>query len=180
MVGSFELLSEPKHSSNDLITTQRSQGITCSLIAHSLYCIFHPMVAALHYSLNMTPELSHSEAKKKKKIIAKSFVEHMTTVIEQVQPDKLAEQLYGIGVLDMDERDHALNNHKAVEDRASELVQLLKRKLWLSPEWFGDICKILRNCGAKVIAQVIGQNRDNSLSFPCTYHVKQSTITIAL
>ena len=81
----------------------------------------------------------------------------METLIDQVQPDEVAAKLYGIGVLDIDELHRASDMQEAVDDRTRELVRLLKRKLWLSPEWFVDICKILRNCGVKVITQVIGK-----------------------
>lgn len=118
--------------------------------------IFLHTAAAMHYSLSMTPELSTSEAQKRKKIIAKSLLEHMESLIEQVQPDEVAEKLYGIGVLDINELNRASDKQEAEEDRARDLARLLKRKLWLSPEWFVDICKILRNCGVKVISLVIG------------------------
>lgn len=135
--------------------------------------IFLLTADALHYSLCMTPELSPSEAKSRKKIISNSFSHHMETLMEQIKPDEVADRLYGIGVLDIDELGRASDKQEAVDDRARELVRLLKRKLWQSPEWFVDVCKILRNCGVKVIAQVIGREPmyHLTLGHVCSYYI---------
>ncbi len=106
---------------------------------------------------SLTPQLTPSEAQKRKKIITRSFVEHMHDLIDQVKADEVAGKLYGIGILDVTERQQAEDKSRDETERAMELVRLIKWKLWRSPEWFVDVCKILRNCGVKVISQVIGE-----------------------
>ena len=114
-------------------------------------------MASLYSS--MTPELSPSEAKRRKRVIAKSLVLHMHELVEQVRPDEVAGKLYGIGILDVPECHRAADKSRCENERAMELVQLIKWKLWRSPEWFVDISKILRNCSVKVVSKIIGKMR---------------------
>ena len=76
-----------------------------------------------------------------------------------MNPEEVAGKLYGIGILDLDEQLRASDKSRCEKARAAELVQLIKWKLWRSPEWFVDVCKILRNCGVKIVSQVIGKRR---------------------
>jgi len=112
-------------------------------------------MASLYSSL--TPELSPSEAKRRRRVIAKSIVQHMHELVGQVRPDEVAGKLYGIGILDVPERHRAADKGRSENERTMELVQLIKWKLWRSPEWFVDVSKILRNCGVKVISKIIGE-----------------------
>ena len=77
--------------------------------------------------------------------------------MEQVNPEEVANKLYGIAVLDTSEVEMAMDEDEPMEDRTRKLMQLVKTKLWQNPGWFVDVCKILRACGVKVISQVIGE-----------------------
>ena len=85
--------------------------------------------------------------------------------VQRVGPDHVAEKLYGIAVLDKEEAKLASNEgEEPVEEPARVLMQLVKKKLWKSPCWFVDVCKVLRACGIKEISQVIGRCSHNITS----------------
>lgn len=81
---------------------------------------------------------------------------HFEALVEQVNPEDVANKLYGIAVLDEHEVSQASDETEPPEDRARALMQLIKKKLWMNPGWFADVCKVLRACGVKAISQVIG------------------------
>lgn len=107
----------------------------------------------MHYSLLLT---CHSEEGTKKEAIGSALFDHFESLVKQVQPEDVANKLYGIAVLDGCEVERALDGAEPRDERARSLMQLVKRKLWKNPEWFVDVCKILRACGVKAISQVIG------------------------
>ena len=104
----------------------------------------------MHYSLSLTPQ---SEEGIKKEAIAGALSEHFESLVEQVEPEVVANKLYGIAVLDSGEVERTSEG----EEPARLLMQLLKKKLWKNPGWFVDVCKIFRACGVKAISQVIGR-----------------------
>lgn len=108
---------------------------------------------ALHYSLLLS---SPSEEGTKKEAISASLFDHFESLVEQVEPEGVANKLYGIAVLNDSEVEQASDGTEPKEDRARTLMQLVKKKLWKNPGWFVDVCKILRACGVKAISQVIG------------------------
>ena len=97
---------------------------------------------------------SRDEAKKKE--IDKSLLDHFEALVEELNPEEVVYKLYGIAVLDSNELECASDMTEPQEDRARALLQLIRKKLSTHPQWFADICKILRNCGVKVITEVIG------------------------
>ena len=105
---------------------------------------------------------SHSE---EKVTIANALLTHFETLVEQVNPEDVANKLYGIAILDDYDVSQALDESEPLEDRARALVQLIKKKLWMNPAWFADVCKVLQVCGVKVISKVIGKwgNRKKKL-----------------
>jgi len=115
-------------------------------------------VPAQHYSINLEMTSPHrsEEEQAKKAAISSSLYDHFESLVEQVNPEDAASKLYGIAVLDSTEEQQALDETEPVEERARNLMQLLKKKLWVNPGWFTDICKVLRACGVKAIANVIG------------------------
>ena len=74
-----------------------------------------------------------------------------------MNPEDVATKLYGIAVLDASELARASEEAEPVEERARALLHVIKKKLWMNPEWFVDVCKVLRACGVKAIAKVIGR-----------------------
>lgn len=112
--------------------------------------------SALHYSLNLTSLSSPSEERAKKSAISSSIFNHFEALVEQVKPEEVASKLYGIAVLDECEVSQASDETEPLEDRAGALMQLIKKKLWMNPGWFADVCKVLRACGVKTISKVIG------------------------
>ncbi len=107
------------------------------------------------YSFSQFSPLCSKEELKRKQI-AKSFLDHFEELVKQVDPEDLAHKLYGIAVIDTDEVECASFREEPIEDRARSLLQLLKRKLWANPEWFVDVCKILRNCDVNAVSEMIG------------------------
>lgn len=112
--------------------------------------------SALHYSLNLTSLSSPGEEKAKKSAISSSLFNHFEVLVEQINPEDVANKLYGIAVLDKYDVSQASDESEPVEDRARALMQLIKKKLWMNPGWFADVCKVLRACGVKAISKVIG------------------------
>ena len=99
-------------------------------------------------------------------------MEHFESLVQQVNPEEVANKLYGIAVLDHAEVDRASNGAEPMEDRARALVQLVKKKLWKNPGWFVDVCKILRACGVKAIAEVIGNPVHDRLWYLCVWSIE--------
>lgn len=112
---------------------------------------------AQHYSLPLRSLKCPSEEGAQKDAIAESLREHFETLVEQVNPEEVANKLYGIAVLDTNEVEMFVDEDEPKEDRTRRLMQLVKTKLWQNPGWFVDVCKILRACGVKAISQVIGE-----------------------
>lgn len=83
--------------------------------------------------------------------------DHFESLVEQVEPEDVANKLYGIAVLDSGEVERASEEIEPKDERAKFLIRLIKKKLWKNPGWFVDVCKILRACGVKTISQVIGR-----------------------
>lgn len=112
---------------------------------------------ARHYSLQLRSLVCPSEEGAQKDAIAGSLLEHFETLVEQINPEEVANKLYGIAVLDSSEVEMVMDEDEPKEDRTRRLIQLVKTKLWQNPGWFADVCKILRACGVKAISQVIGE-----------------------
>ena len=73
-----------------------------------------------------------------------------------MNPENVANKLYGIAVLDDAEVERASDPSEPVEERAWALMNLIEKKLQQNPGWFVEICKILRACGIKAVSQVVG------------------------
>ena len=94
----------------------------------------------------------------KREAISQALFKHFEALAEDMNPEEVANKLYGIAVLDDSELEHASDSSEPTEERAWALLKLVRRKLQQKPSWFVDICKILRACGVKAITQVIGTN----------------------
>lgn len=102
-------------------------------------------------------ETYSEEEAEMRRIIDQSLFDHFETLVKQVEPEEVAQKLYGIAVLDGNEVEYAEDSEEPVQERARALLQLIKKKLWSKPQWFVEICKVLRTCGVKGISDVIGE-----------------------
>lgn len=89
-------------------------------------------------------------------IIADAIQRQLKTLLEQVDPEEVATQLFGVGIISKIDLENASNRTRDRGDRANRLILLLIGKLRGNPHWFDEACIALDKAGVPAVQEVRG------------------------
>ena len=89
-------------------------------------------------------------------VIADAIQRQMVTLVEQLDPEEAARQLFGVGIINASDVENATNRAQDRDHRASRLVLLLIRKLRGNPHWFEEACVALDRAGVPDVQEIRG------------------------
>lgn len=110
-------------------------------------------------TLQLLDEPAESIHKRKQhagSVIADAIQRQMEILKEQIDPEEVARQLFGVGIIGSSDMENATNKARDKEDRASKLLLLLVRKLRGNPHWFEEACVALDKAGVTAVQEVRG------------------------
>ena len=99
----------------------------------------------------------NSQREHKRRVIADVVQRNFVTLVEQINPEEASRQLYGINAINENDLDKATNKFLSRVDRANDLTLSIIRKLRSQPEFFDDICTVLKNTGVVIVKDIKGQ-----------------------
>lgn len=108
-------------------------------------------------TLQLLDEPAESIHKRKQhagSVIADAIQRQMEILKEQIDPEEVARQLFGVGIIGSSDMENATNKARDKEDRASKLLLLLVRKLRGNPHWFEEACVALDKAGVTAVQEV--------------------------
>lgn len=89
-------------------------------------------------------------------VIADAIQRQMVTLMEQVDPEEVARQLFGVGIINVNDLENATNRTQDRDYRSNRLILLLIRKLRGNPHWFDEACVALDKAGVPAVQEVRG------------------------
>ena len=110
-------------------------------------------------TLQLLDEPAESIHKRKQhagSVIADAIQRQMVTLMEQVDPEEVARQLFGVGIISSNDMENATNRAQDRDYRANKLILLLIRKLRGNPHWFDEACVALDKAGVPAVQEVRG------------------------
>ena len=110
-------------------------------------------------TLQLLDEPAESIHKRKQhagSVIADAIQRQLEILKEQIDPEEVARQLFGVGIIESSDMENAANKARDKEDRASKLLLLLVWKLRGNPHWFEEACVALDKAGVTAVQEVRG------------------------
>ena len=92
--------------------------------------------------------------------IETAFRGHFTTLVDNIDPDKVARHLYESGIIDYNQHEAATNRSTERVDRSDALLRQLIRKLKANPQWCGTAIVALERAGVNVTLVVEDLKRE--------------------
>lgn len=105
--------------------------------------------------LTLKPRISEQERKTRGNIIEEVFRKHHPTLVKEINPEKAAIQLFGVGIIDDNEHESAMIGTLTQIKRSTDLLLLLIRKLRANPHWCSDAIIALRTAGVNMNSIIV-------------------------
>lgn len=106
--------------------------------------------------LDEPAESIHKRKQHAGSVIADAIQRQMVTLMKQVDPEEVARQLFGVGIISAKDMENATNKAQDREHRANKLILLLIWKLRGNPHWFDEACVALDKAGVPAVQEVRG------------------------